>query len=227
LYVKPHLCAREEFCCCLFAHSLWKKYIILTMNHEMHYFCLPGTLILKKSLLCCLTFWFMNILFRAYFQKNHGWKFIYDQDPDPNVFKSQIWIRSQIVRIRNTASKYESGFVRNAYVGWVGELASEWFRAWYPELSCFDISMIIRLQGLRWKISPWQLSDIIYIFCCLFETKLEAFTYAQCIEHKKIYKKNLYLEKSVCYEDRPKWYTTVKCKTFLVNLNDTKHMKYA
>jgi hypothetical protein len=56
---------------------------------------------------CCLTFWFMNILFIAYF----GQKKIFEEvcpkiyigkDLDPDVFKSRIRIRSKIVQIRNT-----------------------------------------------------------------------------------------------------------------------------
>jgi hypothetical protein len=50
--------------------------------------------------LCCLTFWFINSLFRAYFHKKKfrkkSWPKIYiGQDPDPDPVK--------IVRIRNTA----------------------------------------------------------------------------------------------------------------------------
>jgi hypothetical protein len=49
----------------------------------------------------------MKILFIAYFhqkkfQKKVSRKFI-RKDPDPDVFKSRIRIRSKIVRIRNTA----------------------------------------------------------------------------------------------------------------------------
>jgi hypothetical protein len=59
------------------------------------------------------TFWFTNILFRAYFrhknfQKKLGRKLFLVQDPDsdPDVFKSRIRIRSKIVRIRNISSLY-------------------------------------------------------------------------------------------------------------------------
>jgi hypothetical protein len=57
--------------------------------------------------LCCLTFWFMNILSRAYFRSKHflgeTWRKIYKYQ-DPDVFKSRILLRipSNIARIRNT-----------------------------------------------------------------------------------------------------------------------------
>jgi hypothetical protein len=62
--------------------------------------------------LCCYTFWFINILFRAYFrEKNFQTKFYSGQDPDPDVFESRIRIRSKIVRIRNTCGKMPNGTV--------------------------------------------------------------------------------------------------------------------
>jgi hypothetical protein len=55
----------------------------------------------------------MNILFEAYRYRisakkvlEEPWSKIYlDHDPDPDVFKSLIRIRSKIVRIRNTAGE--------------------------------------------------------------------------------------------------------------------------
>jgi hypothetical protein len=49
---------------------------------------------------CRLTFLFINILFRAYFhKKNFKKKLYYGQDPDSDVFKCRIRIRSKIDRV--------------------------------------------------------------------------------------------------------------------------------
>jgi hypothetical protein len=73
---------------------------------------------------CCLSFWFMNILFKAYFgQKNLSEEVcqkIYigkdpDPDPDPDVFKSRIRIRSKIVWIRNTDHRLIPGLIHNSF----------------------------------------------------------------------------------------------------------------
>jgi hypothetical protein len=55
---------------------------------------------------CCLTFWFMKILFKAYFhpknfQKRVGWKFFRVRFQDQDVFENRMRIQSKIVRIRN------------------------------------------------------------------------------------------------------------------------------
>jgi hypothetical protein len=64
----------------------------------------------KSHKYCCLTFCLMNILFRAYFgpkkSRRKLSKISLGQDPDPDVFKSRIRIRSKIVRIRNTGKNY-------------------------------------------------------------------------------------------------------------------------
>jgi hypothetical protein len=58
--------------------------------------------------LCCYIFWFINILFRAYFpEKNFLTKFYSGKDTDPDVFHSRIRIRSKIVRNRNTGGKIQ------------------------------------------------------------------------------------------------------------------------
>jgi hypothetical protein len=51
--------------------------------------------------LCCLTYWSMKILFRAYidlknFQKKVGRTFIFGQDPDPEPYVFESRIRIQI-----------------------------------------------------------------------------------------------------------------------------------
>jgi hypothetical protein len=83
---------------------------------------------------CCLTFWFMKVLFRAYFhqkkifQTKVGRKFFSVRiririrtflkvgsgrfrKSDPDVFESRIRIRSKIVRIHNTVKRKEERLV--------------------------------------------------------------------------------------------------------------------